>query len=361
MKKGYSYIYPCGLFFLFLLMNSCLGPDKTKKAQELADTSRSDTTVQLPESYKDPLFFIEGQLCQHLRRIHQDKSGNLWMGTNVYGLMRYNGDTLEYFSRKEGLDGGRITEIVEDEIGNVWFASAGGLIRYDGKAFSSFTEKDGLLNSEIWSLIIDRKGIFWIGTMDGVFRYDGKKFTRFPIPKAQVSDTTTILSYDRITSILEDKEGNLWFGTDGFGICRYDGNDFTHFTTKEGLCDNNISDMFLDKQGHVWVGTMFGGVCRYDGNNFTSFTRNGTIRGEEIHGFYEDKKGNIWFGVENVGVYCYDGKTFTNYYENEGLETNGILCMTEDREGRFWFGGWGGLFRFDGKTFISVTRQGPWE
>ncbi len=55
----------------------------------------------------DPLFFIDGQLCQHVRKIFQDRSGNLWFGTNVYGLMRFDGDTLVYFDEKDGLGLGR--------------------------------------------------------------------------------------------------------------------------------------------------------------------------------------------------------------------------------------------------------------
>jgi len=308
----------------------------------------------------DPLFFLEGQLCQHLRKIHQDKKGNLWFGTNVYDLMRYDGDTLVIFDEADGLGVGRITGIVEDQAGDLWIGTSGGLNKYDGTTFTNYTEEDGLLNNEIWSLLIDSKGIIWIGTNKGISRFDGTTFTTLPVPKPEVGKTNTIYSYDRITAIVEDNNGNFWFGTDGYGICRYDGKAFTHFTEANGLCDNVIHDMMADTKGNIWIGTYFGGVSKYDGQSFTNPTKDGVISGEEVGGFFEDKTGNIWFAAENHGIYRYDGTSFTHLGKEEGLQTNGILSIYEDRDGRFWFGGWGGLFRYDGTTFISVTKNGPW-
>lgn len=399
-KRRHQAVTPIYLTLIFsILITISFGQDNKKLLQDSVAESKTilnGTSVNGNEAPKqiaenpwvDPLFFIEGQLCQHVRKIFQDKSGNLWFGTNVYGLMRYNGDTLEYFDEKRGIGGGRITGIVEDKEGNVWFGTYKGLSKYDARLnegegqktiFTNFTEKDGLLNNEIWSLIIDRTGVFWIGTNEGLCRFDGKTFSTVPIPKAQVKDTTTIYAYDRITSIIEDQNGILWIGTDGFGICKYDarqnidvGQDktFTHITKENGLCDNTIHDIMEDSKGNIWIGTYWGGVSMYDGETFTNFTTDGVISGVEVCGFYEDKKGSIWFAVENNGVYRYDanskdsvgkGKLFTNLNQKEGLITNGILSIFEDKEERFWFGGWGGLFRYDGNSFSPVTKDGSWE
>ncbi len=325
--------------------------------------------VQAPQQTQvDPLFYIDGQLCQHLRRIHEDKRGNLWLGTNVYGLMRYDGDTLVYFTEKDGPGAGRITAIVEDAAGNVWFGTYSGLSKYDGAAFTNFTEKDGLVDNEIWSMIIDRNGTFWIGTMEGVSRFDGKEFATFPIPKAEVKDANPMLSANRISSIMEDKKGNIWFGMDGYGICIYNGMSFSQLTKEDGLPDNNITHILEDKRGDIWISSMFGGISRYDGKAFTNFTEQGIVEGVEVWSIYEDKSGNIWFPAENSGVYRYDGESFTNFNEAQGLNTNAIQCIFEDKKGQFWFGGWGGLFRYDpaaeqagGKPFFSVTKDGPWD
>ena len=352
----FHYLLPC-LFLLVVF--SCDGQKQPNARNQLNISENQSTTKE----FKDPLFYIDGQLCQHLREIFQDSKGNLFFGTNNYGLMYYNGDSLTYFTEKEGMEKGRITGIVEDKAGNIWIGNYGGLTKFDGASFTDFGEKDGLIFQEVWSIALDQKGQFWIGTTEGLSRFDGKKFSDFPIPKASVKDTNTVFAYDRITSILEDKNGDLWFGTDGFGITKYHPStkEFTLFTKEDGLCDNNIYDLFQDSKGNIWIGTMFGGLSMYNGHTFTNFTQLGMIEGIEVGGIHEDNYGNIWFASENVGVYRYDGHTFTKYNEADGLNTGGILAIYQDREGRFWLGGWGGLFRYNGSSFYNVTKDGPWK
>lgn len=318
--------------------------------------SSSDKTDEI----NDPLFFIEGQLCQHLRKIFQDSKGNLWFGTNVYDLMLYDGDTLKYITENDAFSGGRVTGIVEDSLGNIWFATAFGINKYDGNSFTTFREEDGLANSEIWSLINDSKGIFWIGHNEGFSRFDGKEFTNFSVPKPQIEGANTIYSADRITGIAEDKEGNLWLGTDGYGICTFDGKSFTSYTTENGLADNTISDLMMDSRGNLWIGTFWGGLSKFDGEKFINFTKNEEISGVEISAFFEDRNGDIWIGAENNGVYKYDGDAFT-HYDQKSFSDGSILSIYKDKENRFWFGGWGGLFRYDKGTFTPVTKDGPWK
>lgn len=346
------------LLISFLVITSCTGQINT--SSKIQTTAPSSDTIE-QRNYKDPLFFIDGQLCQHLRKIFQDSKGRLWLGTNVYGLMKYEENNLVYLDENEGIGGGRITGILEDPHGHLWFGTASGLTTYDGINFSTFTKDQGLLDNEIWSLFMDTKGKIWVGTVEGLSIFDGEKFEDFPIPKPLLEKPNTVFAKDRIVSIVEDKSGNMWFGTDGFGIVKYDGATFTHFTTEQGLSDNAISEMLVDKKGDIWIGTYFGGVSKFDGQAFTNFTKEGLVKGVEVGGFFEDQNGDIWFAVENNGVYQYDGTTFTHFHKEAGLHQGSILSIYKDRENRFWFGGWGGLFRFDGTTFLSVTKEGPWK
>ncbi|MFK7972431.1 MAG: two-component regulator propeller domain-containing protein [Bacteroidia bacterium] len=381
MSKNNSYQVGHRILFLVsLLWFACNGHYKTTTPQESPEESPQATVVDTPTPWVDPLFFLEGQLCQHVRQLFQDSRGDIWIGTNVYDLMRYNGDSLQYFNQKAGFDMGRITGIVEDKAGHIWFGTYRGLWRYspsaDSGSFTNFTEEDGLIENEIWSLALDRNGIFWIGTMEGVSRFDGATFSDFEVPKPAIKNENYILSPDRITAISEDLEGNIWIGTDGFGVVKYSPEQkaFKHFTTKNGLPDNNVGRITADSKGNIWFGTMFGGISRYDHKTFNNFTQDSLIKGVEIAQIYEDKKGNIWFPVENHGVYRFNPsaslrpseKSFRNFYKAEGIETNGMLCMLEDQEGRFWFGGWGGLFRYNAaatntegdRYFFSVTEKG---
>ena len=67
------------------------------------------------------------------------------------------------------------------------------------------------------------------------------------------------LANNDVRSITEDKTGNLWFGTDGGGVSRYDGKSFSTFTTAQGLANNSVRSITEDKTGNLWFGTYGGG------------------------------------------------------------------------------------------------------
>lgn len=239
-------------------------------------------------------------------------------------------------------------------------SSASGLHQYDGQRFTTFDETHGLANQEIWSLLLDSNGMLWVGHNEGLSRFDGVNFKNITLPKPPVKAPNTIYAPNRVTALAEDAHGHLWLRTDGYGLCHYDGQHVKHFTTTDGLCDNAIYDLMLDRQGHLWIGTFEGGVSRYNGTTFANYTKEGLVQGVEVTGFFEDDNGDVWFGVENNGVYQYNGTSFKHYYEEAGLQGS-TLSIYRDWERRFWFGGWGGLFRYDGTSFASVTKAGSWD
>jgi ligand-binding sensor domain-containing protein len=336
-----------------------IGFSQFQTTTDFKKMSQSDSIILNKQN--DPRFFIEGQLCQHLRKIFQDSKGNLWFGTNNYEVMRYDGNSLKYFTESDGLNNGRITGIVEDSLGNIWFGTYLGLTKFDGLTFTTLTKEDGLLNNEIWNLIIDKNGLFWIGTNEGLCTFDGSNFEIITFQKATINSPKTIYSNTRISGLVEDHDGNIWFGTDGFGVYKYNGLTFKSFTTENGLCDNVIGDLFIDNNGYLWIGTFWGGVSKYDGETFHNYTYQGEVEGTEVGAFFGDSNGDVWFAVENFGVYKHNGESFTNYNETNGLNTNAILSIYKDKDDRFWFGGWGGLFRFDGVNFVSISENGPWK
>lgn len=170
---------------------------------------------------------------------------------------------------------------------------------------------------------------------------------------------------------LQDKAGNIWFSTSGEGVYRYDGKSFTNFTTKDGLSDNDVRVIIEDKTGNILFGTKTG-ICKYDGKSFSKHTQTEDASKKPISSLIEDSKGNLWFGVWNEGVYRYDGKIFDNFLNNNvhdetfplfpqkdkqpfnlGNENQLILDILEDKLGNIWFSSWngGGVWRYDGKSF----------
>jgi len=199
-----------------------------------------------------------------------------------------------------------------------------------------------------------RNGDILIASYLGVFRYDGTSFTNL----------TSKISSPRFSSfwdVLEDRKGDLWFGTRDSGVYHYDGKSFQHFTTREGLASNLVMSIYEDKAGNIWFG-----ASRYDGKSFRNFTTKDGFPSNSIRLLLEDKTGKLWFGAQGENMFVYDGKTFTVLKNKDGKAFNNVWSIIEDKKGSIWFGAGGydlscyGLWRYDGRTFTNVSQRGAY-
>lgn len=301
------------------------------------------------------------RLSEYVRRIHEDKAGNFWFGTNGDGVIRYDGNSLEYIGMKEGFAGVAVRGILEDGEGQLWFGTENGLTKYARSKPGNFTNyrvEDGLVHNDIWSLAMDKNALIWIGTRGGVSTFDGEIFRKFELPETKPDHSRGVTSSRIVHSIMEDSEGRMWFGTNG-GAFILDGQSLSNISMEDGLCHNVVNDILEDKQGNFWFATHHKGVCRWDGETFTQFDAEDGVQGTEVWSLFEDSKGGIWFPTEGYGVYLFNGESFVRYHHYQGLPSNAIQCIFEDSQGRIWCGGHMGLFRLDGHGFIAVGKQGP--
>ncbi|MEM1214298.1 MAG: two-component regulator propeller domain-containing protein [Bacteroidota bacterium] len=161
-------------FSLFLVNCTAQTPSERERANATARTTAQTFTET---ASTDPLFFLEGQLCQHVREIYQDRSGALWLGTNVYGLLRYAQDTLVIFDEDNvNFPSGRITGILEDTEGVLWFAVENhGVYQYRNGMFTNYYQEADLPTNGILAIYRDREDRFWFGGWGGLFHLvDGK-------------------------------------------------------------------------------------------------------------------------------------------------------------------------------------------
>ena len=209
-----------------------------------------------------------------------------------------------------------------------------------------------VLQNEKGETILDPKG-------EPFIMGDGGKshFTNF------ISDNG--LALDAVKCSIMDAKGNLWFGTNGGGVSRYDGTLFTTFTLAQGLAGIVVLSITEDKAGNLWFGTDGGGVSRYDGISFANFTIAQGLAHNVVFNITEDKAGNLWFGTYGGGVSLYDGTSFTNFTKAQGLASNFVVNITEDKAGNLWFGTDGGLSllsaesikKLEGKSFKIKGKE----
>ena len=168
------------------------------------------------------------------------------------------------------------------------------------------------------------------------------------------------------------RTGGLWAGTDA-GVARLEadaGRDdmatktprprvFTAFTTRDGLSDNLIRSLFEDREGNVWVGTNTGGLNRLKLKQVTAFGRPEGLPGDGAVPITEDAEGTLWIGMTCGGLVRYRHDTFTTYGLEDGLPNVCVWSLLGDRDGGLWIGTWGGgLTRRDTDgRFTTYTRS----
>jgi signal transduction histidine kinase/ligand-binding sensor domain-containing protein len=187
----------------------------------------------------------------------------------------------------------------------------------------------------------------------------------------QVSETR------EVTSIAQDPQGYIWYGSTQEGLLRYDGSKVISITNDKqnpnSLASNDVQSIVIDSLGNIWIGTFGSGLDRYDplNNTFTHYQHNskakGSLSNDTIRVLLLDRSGNLWVGTYG-GLDLLDGKTGTfTHYANKpddptSLSHNHIWAVYEDLQGTLWIGCGsryahyqekpeeGGLNRFDKRT-----------
>lgn len=204
----------------------------------------------------------------------------------------------------------------------------------------NFNTEHGLALSSILCGFEDSAGNLWFGTSgNGLSKYDGQTFTNFTSNHG--------LIHNLINCITEDEYGNIWLGTYG-GLSKYDGMGFQNFTMEQGLIDNDINQIIEDKQGNLWFSSTKGVTKLFkqdivnENYRFFNFDKNDGLPGDYVGDLFEDSKGNLWLATE-YGISIYDPeseargqKAFVNYpLWSEGADVSTIV---EDKSGFLWIG-----------------------
>lgn len=290
-----------------------------------------------------------------VRAILEDQKGNLWFGTYRGGVTKYDGNTFTNFSTKDGLVDNFVLTIFEDREGNLWFGTYRGVSKFNGKSFVNLTGNDGLNDDIVRSILEDQGGNLWFGTNSGgICRFDGEKITSFTSEDG--------LNSNEIMTIFEDRNGNIWVGTDK-GICVFNGRGFINFSEENGLKENEFIYVILeDFEGNMWFGSYGGGIIRYTpsrmehpeqsgnhewGGSFLSITNKEGLYKDNVVSMILDDAGSLWIGTEegvdrlNIEqIENKNGMLFQHYGKDEGFP--GLECIhnsiLKDVRGNIWFG-----------------------
>ncbi|RLD24734.1 MAG: hypothetical protein DRI54_05820, partial [Bacteroidetes bacterium] len=321
----------------------------------------------------------------YVRTVFEDSRGHIWIGSYYGGVSRYDGTTFTNYGVEEGLSNG-VYDIVEDRNGNMWFATNNkGVCMYDGKSFIYYGEEEGLSSNDVYIMIEDSRGNIWIGNRAGVSKLSfGSGSDEAADPSQQVTLTNYTEKEGFITKIVrgivEDEQGNMWFGSRGGGVCmmqaeavsgQQDPIVFTQYQEKDGLASRSINTMLGDKNGNIWFATgrgltklskvgKGGNVTEY----FTNYYEKDGLGGDIVYEIVEEENGDLWFGAYGGGVSelsstIVDGvevETFKVFRKDDGLSTDDTGPHLVEKSGNIWFSAWGqGVWIMRSRPFRNYT------
>jgi ligand-binding sensor domain-containing protein len=357
----------------------------------------------LPSNYIASLFF--------------DKVKNLlWIGTNG-GLGIYNADKDEVqklsavFPFAVQLDSVSVKKIISFTINEYWVVtSAKGLLLLNtatGTIKKYFTDEE---NSKTVTAVTMHNGKLYVALLQQLYQftpannsYEPKQILSgfafqeirelysynnelwvgnlyggcFHI-KNPVDDKNNVqlfpVSAGGFGSFVADNENNLWMGTRGNGIIKYNAatqkiqtavNDKYNSHT---IGKNFILSVFKDRQGLIWCGLSGGGAAKYDpaSYRFENISNdplsNTSLPDNMVFDIFKASDGNYYAGTQNKGLAAFNPQTaeFTNFSQSAiiGTVTNTIYDITEDKNKNLWMATWGGLMKMDLKTKkISFTAE----
>ncbi|MFB6343664.1 two-component regulator propeller domain-containing protein [Saccharicrinis sp. FJH62] len=304
---------------------------------------------------------------------YRDSKGNLWISSN--GLLKYNPksqsiESVKVLSEQDRLQGNYITKIIEDSEGYLWIGTDNfGLIRYDESTHNVkryFSSGSDYFLAHIHDIFELGSGKLLIGSDSELLLFDTEAETHTLIQASQVINGA--LSDNSIYCFYKDTENGLWLGS-YFGGVNYladiSNTIELYQPTTNGLHGKAVSRFCEDADGNVWVATEDGGLNLLD---VSSQTFEHYMSDYNIQALCMDKH-MLWIGTYGDGLFLFDTNTkrYKSYHiEFSGVSTLHIKSIIKDSHDNIWLGTNAGLYRLDRLTeefihYKSTARLFIWD
>lgn len=313
-----------------------------------------------------------------IRSLFIDSKGNTWIGSTDKGVFKIGADKqMKVYNSSNGLANDNIRVIFEDSNGSIFLGTYDGGVskylpqleanNYKGPLFQTISFKQGLSNDRVLSIIQDREKNIWIGTYLFLNQYFDEQF--------EIYGNNEGLENSLVWSAIQDKSGNFWIGTEG-GLVQFipdayltDGADknlesrykFNKLTGKAGEI-LNTSALYEDIKGNIWYTDFGRGVSRLNPatKKIDQWDVEKGLPVNEVYAIAGDKNGNVWIGTNKGGLMKFDINTeqFEQFTDKEGLGSNQVYTIFNDSKNRMWLGMLSGpLTMYDGTTFKTFTEK----
>ncbi|MGB0886520.1 MAG: ligand-binding sensor domain-containing protein [Vicingaceae bacterium] len=340
--------------------------------------AQGGVTVYNKGKFKNYVF--KEELSQNfVLSIKEDEKGVIWFATDGGGLVYLENNEFNYLALSQEEDNNYIRNIAIDNQNNKWLATRNGVLLVtdnhlikdtipDVNATQLFVDTDnsiwcstfgkgvfhlvkdtcvkltknsGLISNHIRGFTKRKDGSFWFVSKNGISKFNEGKVTNFTEKDG--------LTENNIKVVLEDFEGNLFFGSDGGGLIKFINEDFLSYTIEDGVGSNVVMSVIEDKDKNIWVSSYDEGVTKFGATEYTIYKEKDGLANNTVWCSLLALDNRIWFGTSD-GLSVYDGEKFKNYRVEDGLNAKKIYAISEDAEGNIWVGTKDGLSVVDVKS-----------
>lgn len=279
-----------------------------------------------PESMNGAINNMEGIV--KTQSIYVDDTDLIWVGTQKYGVAYWGKSIYKFIGKTIG----DISAICEEPNGKIWYGTEDeGLIGYKG----------AIASKKITALAYTKDGSLWIGSMQNGLTRIKNNNTYF---YSAVNDSSKTVIDDHINSLTTDRNGNLWIATSGgLQVFNPKMNTFSTYTKENGkMMSNNITSLYYTKNNRLLIGTSNGLVImKLSNNEMNYYTGNSTnmktFTNNYITNIYQDSRGLIWIGTrEGLNIFNEETDSLKYITESNGLCNNSICGITEDKNNNIW-------------------------
>jgi signal transduction histidine kinase/ligand-binding sensor domain-containing protein len=305
----------------------------------------------------------------------------VWLGTRDLGLFRIDQESLSKVSNRFG--DRSINALLPANNGGLWIGTDAGIEFWDGNGLVDKGLPSLLMQAQILALTKDHEGNVWVGTNHGLFRMT---------PDGAISPDPD--SDGDVTTVYEDRDGDIWFG--GLrAIEKLRDGMFTTYSTAQGLPSESNGPVYVDpegrtwfaplsgglywlKDGHVghitiagldsdvvysisggggevWIGRQHGGltVLTKSADSFAArtYSQADGLAQNSVYSVHRNRDGTVWAGTVSAGVSRLKSSKFTNYSTADGLASNSVNSIVEGYDGTMWLATPSGLVSFAGERW----------
>ncbi|WP_421775492.1 two-component regulator propeller domain-containing protein [Gracilimonas sp.] len=271
----------------------------------------------------------------------------LWFSTA--NAQKYN---IKTYSVNDGLPSSQVYDVLLNDNGLAWFATAYGLVKFDGFEFETYDKGHGLRDEVIYDIYKDSEERFWVSTeTGGVGFFEGDSVTYDP--------AFSVLDTMLINYVIESPSKEIWFGTDANGVMVWDGSSFKRITIESGLPSNQVWDIQFLRENETWIATMNGvAVYKEEQGVFKSWKKEDGLSGETAYQAFEASDNTIWIPTSSGITLISPQDELTTITEINGQELGYIYNIAEDADGVIWIGTERkGVYWFDGEDYTHITKK----